>query len=342
MLKKILTLGMALCLCLSLLTLTSCGGGETKGLEYELNADGESYTVIGSGEAFGYDVDIELVIPAKHEGKPVTKIGDYAFDREPLKSVVIPDSVTEIGKGAFSYCSSSSKGGLDTITIGNGVKTIGEEAFAGNGYITSVTIPASVTSIGGGDWITGAFSGCGLTAITVAEGNTVYDSRNGCNAIIEKATNKLIVGSATTVIPSDVTTIGAYAFDGAASSFTAIEIPANVKTIEEGAFFGCSELKTVTLNEGLEAIGKKAFYSIDAIESLVIPNSVTTIGEAAFQDCEKLTKLVVGTGVTSVDGVVYANGVSASYIYYRGTEAQWKSIKSGFMYATVSYDYTGD
>lgn len=342
-LKHCLSLTLILCLGLSLITLSSCNQSETKGLEYELNADGESYTVVGSGEAFGYEVNNDLVIPAKHEGKPVTKIADYAFNRKSLKSIVIPDSVTEIGEGAFSYCPADSTGGLETVTIGNGVKIIGKEAFAGNSFLKSIHIPASVTSIGGGDWITGAFSGCGLTEITVDEGNTVYDSRNGCNAIIETATNTLIVGSSGTVIPNNVTVIGAYAFESASSELTSITIPASVTEIGEGAFSGCYKLATVTLNEGLLSIGKKAFYSIDDLSTIVIPNSVTTIGDAAFQACDNLTKVVIGTGVTHIDGIAFANGVNAYSVYYRGTESQWSSIKSGFQYAVeIVYDYTGN
>ena len=95
--------------------------------------------------------------------------------------------MTSIGKSAFVGCS-----GLTSITIPNSVTSIGESAFLGCSGLTSITIPNSVTSIGNR-----AFESCsGLTSITVEENNSVFDSRDNCNAIIEKSTNVLLSGIA--------------------------------------------------------------------------------------------------------------------------------------------------
>ena len=100
-----------------------------------------------------------------------------------MTSVSIPDSVTRIGTHAFYYCT-----GLTSVSIPDSVTSIGDYAFFGCTGLTSVTIPDSVTSIG-----YEAFSRCtGLTSISVDSDNSVYDSRNNCNAIIETATNTLI------------------------------------------------------------------------------------------------------------------------------------------------------
>ena len=107
------------------------------------------------------------------------------------------------------------------------------------------------------------FSTCnGLTSIVVESGNPVYDSRNNCNAIIETATNTLIVGCKKTTIPNSVTKIGSSAFYYCVN-LTAITIPNSVTAIEDYAFYGC--------------------FSITAI---TIPNSVTTIGSNVFKGCE--------------------------------------------------------
>ena len=97
-----------------------------------------------------------------------------------------------------------------------------------------MTIGNDVTSIG-----YDAFEGCsGLTSIVVQEGNTKYDSRNGCNAIIETSTNTLIAGCRNTVIPESVTSIGKNAFYGC-SGLTSVTIPNSVTSIGKSAFSDC-------------------------------------------------------------------------------------------------------
>lgn len=131
--------------------------------------------------------------------------------------------------------------------------------------MSNITIPNSVTSIG-----SSVFDGCdALTSIIVNQENSVYDSREDCNAIIETATNTLIRGCKNTVIPNSVTNIGEAAFLGC-SSLTNITIPNNVTTIDERAFYGCSSLTSIT-----------------------IPNNVTKIGDSAFDCCDSLTRIDV-------------------------------------------------
>ena len=117
--------------------------------------------------------------------------------------VIIPEGVTSIGESVFDGCE-----GLTSVTIPSSVTSIGRGAFDGCNGLTSVTIPSSVTSIG--DY---AFSYCnGLTSIIVEKGNTKYDSRDNCNAIIETESNTLVCGCKNTVIPEGVTSIGSYTF----------------------------------------------------------------------------------------------------------------------------------
>ena len=142
--------------------------------------------------------------------------------------MTIPKSVTSIGNGAFDGCS-----GLTSVTIGNSVKSIGYSAFEGCSGLTSVTIPKSVTSIG-----EKAFKDNYLTSIIVESGNTVYDSRDSCNAIIETASNTLIAGCENTIIPNSVITIGDYAFYGC-GNLTSVTIPNSVTSIGNRAFYGC-------------------------------------------------------------------------------------------------------
>ena len=167
-----------------------------------------------------------------------------------IGTITFDGTVTSIGQSAFRGCSS-----LTSITIPNSVKVIDNLAFQGCISLSSVTIPDSVMEIG---WM--AFGTCeSLISITVEDKNSVYDSRENCNAIIRTDDNTLICGCQTTVIPTSITKIGEYAFSGL--NLTSITIPHNVTLIGDFAFDGCWELSTVFVN-AIEPpiLGTDVFY----------------------------------------------------------------------------------
>ena len=276
-----------------------------------------SVTSIGDAAFYGCSCLTSITIP-----NSVTSIGASAFrDCSGLTSITIPNSVTSIASSAFSGCS-----GLTSITIPNSVTSIGSEAFYGCSGLTSVTIPNSVTSIG-----SGAFSGCsGLTSIKVEDNNAKYDSRNNCNAIIEKSSNTLIVGCKNTIIPNSVTSIGGSAFRDC-SGLTSITIPNSVTSIASSAFYGCSGLTSITIPNSVTSIDSYAFYGCSGLTSITIPNSVTSIDFAAFQNCNVLSSITIPNSVTSI----------ASYAF-EGT-AWYNSQPDGIVYAgKVLYRYKGE
>lgn len=247
-------------------------------------------------------------------GNNVKSIGQGAFmNCTKLKSIIIPNSVTSIYGGAFSMMSP------DTLVIGNSVSYIDHEAFSScivknltwnttncstngamtteyiesviigeeveeipagfvrNSKITSLYVPNSVKRIGNQ-----AFSSCNdLNAINVGALNTIYDSRDSCNAIIEKVSNVLIAGCKNTIIPSSVTAIGS------------------------GAFLGLSSLTTITLPNTIDSIASSAFYGCTSLTDLIIPNSVKTIGDYAFRSCSNLSTLTLGKSLAHLGSYAF-------------------------------------
>ena len=222
-----------------------------------------------------------LIIPYSIDGYIVTSIGRRTFiGCTSLKSINIPDSVTNIDDSAFYGCTS-----LTSINIPDGVTSIGDWAFEGCTSLTSINIPDGVTCIGG--W---AFKGCSsLTSINIPDSVTnIGDSAfYGCTSLTS------------ITIPDGITSIGDSTFRSC-TSLTSINIPDSVKSIGNFTFSGCTNLTSINIPDGVTSIGGDAFSSCTSLTSITIPNSVTSIGDSAFYGCTNLTSINIPDGVTSI------------------------------------------
>ena len=244
-------------------------------IKYVVNDDAESvvvtYTELDSHDNYKglTAANIPATVVYNNKNFRVSGIGEKAFKNcDDLASVVLPEGIDSIGRAAFHTCPN----------------------------LSELNVPASVT------WVNiEALRACNnMTKITVAGGNTVYNSANGCNAIVETATKTLVAGCKTTVVPSDTKMIGDYAFAEHDGIETMI-LPATVDTIGKQAFDSCKGLKSITIPDGTKAIKDMAFRRCYSLESFTIPAAATVIGQGILRECTALKSAKVLSESTAIE-----------------------------------------
>ena len=312
-------------------TCVVCGYFET-GLAFELNKDGESYSVVGIGTFGGTDLKIPNV---NFDTKPVTGIKSNAFENcGSLTSVIIPDSVTSIGEGAFRGCSSLESMVIPFVGAKAGVTSSDTHQYP-FGYIfgtsnydgsvateqeyydesTTTTfmetyyIPSSLTSVTvtGGNILHGAFYGCrGLMNITIPDSET---TSIGDFAFFE------CLGLQNVIIPGNITSIGEGAFGGCTKIINLI-IPDNITSIGHAAFAYCTGLSNITVDENNPRfmsinnciIDKESKEIVLGCKTSVIPTdgSVISIGNAAFGGCTELINIIIPDNIINIGLAAFA------------------------------------
>jgi uncharacterized repeat protein (TIGR02543 family) len=268
----------------------------------------EDFTFNGTGRITGYTgLGGAVVIPATISETAVKIISSSAFQSNTaITSVTIPEGVTSIGWHAFSYCT-----GLQSVTIPSSMTTISQQAFYGCNSLTGINISLGVTTIG-----PNAFGGCsGLTGID---------------------------------IPASVTTIGGDAFQSC-SSLQSITIPGSVISIGTGAFYNCSSLESVTIIEGVPtSIGIVAFRNCSSLQSITIPGSVATINNSAFYECSNLTSVRFMGDAPTMGTDVFANCAADFKVHYLRDKTGFPGVDEGtwngypaFPLVTITYDGNG-
>ncbi len=269
---------------------TVCGESATEGLLFTVTNEGEAYRLNGFG---GETTVTDVIIPATHNGKPVTGIASGAFKNcSSIVTVTIPDSVTSIGSDAFYRCTK-----LEKISMPASLKSVGFDAFSLCEKLSAVYIDD-------------------LTAWCEVD----LDSspfENGADLYINNLLTRSIV------IPDTVTEILESAFEGA--NITDVAIPASVEYIEKSAFHGCEYLTSVTIaeNSKLQVIDLFAFWECSSLFVVTIPASVEYIEDMAFDDCDAL-KIVYYAGDESdfrrIDIGYFNDSLCSAKIYYYSAE----------------------
>jgi len=240
------------------------------------------------------------------DGECSISFGENALASCPVENLYLGRNWTYSGSGAIST-------GIKTLTLGEKVTALPDNAFADCTSLTSVVIPYSVKSIG-----SSAFAGCsGLTSFKVADGESeisfgenalascpiedLYLGRNWTYA----GSGAISTGIKTITLGEKVTAVPDNAFEYC-TSLTSVEIPNSVKSIGNWAFFGCSGLTSVVIPNSVTSIGNSAFYSCYRLTSVEIPNSVTRIGSDAFFYCYGLTSVEIPNSVTSIGSSAFS------------------------------------
>ena len=308
---------------------------DREGLEYIVNDDNSSCTVIGLGT---YS-DTEVYIPEYIDDYKVTAIAEKAFaDETALTKIVLPETVKTIGARAFYGCT-----GITEITIPESVTSIGTQIFYKASNLNTVYYNSSYSSSDN------PFMNLSHIKKVVFGGKTVpsYILKD-CTAILEVEIKDSVtsIGSyafykctaLTSVTIGDiVTSISSYAFEGCTSLenvyytgdiagwcnikfstststpmyyatnlyiggelITDITIPDSVTSIGNYAFDGCTPLTSITIPDSVTSIGKETFYNCTSLTSVTIGDSVTSIGSHAFSGCTSLTSITIPDSVTSI------------------------------------------
>ena len=320
--KKIFTLFFAI-LCF---TNASAVDFKVNGIFYSYDSEKKNAIVVAGDDPYSGNITIPKSVTVQGKTLPVTQIGEEAFSGcEQLLTINLPNSITKINKMAFYECTS-----LKNLTLPEGVTDIRDWAFFGcNSIGPSITIPASVTYIGNA-----TFAECGsLKEFVVDSKNKFFKTQDGilcfANSVVCYPKGK---GGTSYQVPSNITSIGVYAFYGC-NSITSVKFHKNVSLISSWAFQNCKGLKNLVLPDSVTYIGWFAFAGCSNIgPSVTIPAYLDLIGRGAFADCGALKEFIVhpkNRWMCSDDGALVDKGLKRFLCYPKGKSGTSYRLPNG-------------
>ena len=294
--------------------------------------------------------DTVVTIPSKVDNCAVTKIGKNAFHNTKVRTVTVPEGVTEIDEYAFFDCID-----LYRVNLPNSIEKLGKCAFSQSYVkyrpISVINFPANIKYVGlsamrGTAWYDSQPNG------PIYIGKVLYEYKGGAPANVTLRSDTTgIAGNAfkestnlrSITLPESVTYLGKDAFYHC-SNLTSINLPKKLTEIGEEAFCGCNSLAGITLPAGIKRIEPYAFHNCTSFKSITIPDGVTSIDSQSFYGCTNLKTITIPASVTYIAyrslGYYAANNTSVTVDGftirgYEYTEAQSYAEDSGFKFVII-------
>ena len=274
--------------------------GETMQSDWEYTYNGNAFSITGYKKAMNDDCPANIVVPSSvvcTDGKsyPVDMIGvtgDFSdimeFAESGNKPIFAPNILVD-----FTFNQK-----IQSVTISEGIKTVGVGVFAACAALQQITFPETITELSFASFMATGLQSISLPNSLLTIGNLAF---NSCEALSE------------VIIPENVTTLGDEAFSSC-TALSSVTLPSSLSSIGDGIFGECSSLQSVTFADGTLSIKSKLFKNLKGLKTVTIPSSVKSIGAEAFSGCTSLSTITIPNGVKNIETETFSGCSSLSSI----------------------------
>lgn len=337
----------SLCATMLLSAVLLAGPGKTwqdaDGYTWTYTVSGNEVTIgDGSSGCVSPDPTGRVCIPSEVEGKAVVRIADRAFFRKTgISEVVFPDRLRKIGVYSFCGCTN-----IADVVIPDTVEIVSENAFIECCSITNFHLGASVTNYGHQSWsdfdfASGAYRISGLRTFTVSPENETYAAEDG---VLYSHDRKALLevpvydDSGCFLVRRDVEIIAERAFYANAYTNVAFESGSMLTNIGASAFY-YSQLKEMTLPDGLLSVEEQAFGICRELVEMEFPDSVIEVGDHLFVACSSLRSVVFGRSLRRIGVELFPYQVPIETVYFKGDAPVTVADDDSFSSQAIFGDY---